>query len=73
MAFRYLLIDDYCNVTGTNDSNVARAAFFSGEVTVIDAENGESFEEPGPDTTGDIRFAPIQPHGAAPEDEGDAP
>ncbi|MCE5191511.1 MAG: hypothetical protein LLG08_07120 [Actinomycetia bacterium] len=64
MPFRFYIIDDYCNVSGTDDATVARAAFFSGEATVIDAQNGESFEEPGPDTTGDIRFVLIQPFGA---------
>lgn len=58
--FRYYLIDDYANVTGTNNPDVARQAFFDGGWVVIDALSGESFEEPDESTTGDIRFEPIE-------------
>ncbi len=57
--FRYFMIDDYGNVVGTDDSNIARQVFFDGGI-VIDCLTGESFEEPDESTTGDIRFEPIE-------------
>ena len=57
--YRYLIVDDYAGVEGTNDSNVARQAFFSGDKVVLDCLTAESFEEPDETTTGDIRFEKI--------------
>lgn len=57
--FRYLIVDDYAGVQGTNDSNVARQAFFAETGLVIDCLTGETFEEPDESTTGDIRFERI--------------
>lgn len=57
--YRYLIVDDYAGVQGTNDSNVARQAFFAETGLVIDCLTGETFEEPGDEDTGDIRFEKI--------------
>lgn len=62
MKFRYLIIDDFNNVTGTNELNVARAAFFEGDSTVIDARDGRTFEEPFDGGTDDLRFDAIENH-----------
>lgn len=57
--YRYLIVDDYAGVQGTNDLNVARQAFFAETGLVIDCLTAESFEEPDESTTGDIRFERI--------------
>jgi len=56
--YRYLIVDDYAGVGGTNDELIARQAFFAGLV-VLDCHTAESFEEPDESTTGDIRFVAI--------------
>ena len=48
--FRYYLVDDYLNVTGTNSIEVAKTAFFDGSVVVIDAHGNASFEETDDDS-----------------------
>ena len=67
MKFRYLIIDDFNNVTGTNELNVARAAFFEGDSTVIDARDGRTFEEPFDGGADDLRFDAIENHAEAAE------
>lgn len=62
MRYRYLIIDDYMNVTGTNDEMTARAAFLSGESTVVDAQ-GLLFVE-SDDDEGIIDVEEIPDHAA---------
>lgn len=43
--FRYYIIDDYLNVTGTNSIEVAKAAFWSNATVVIDTHANVEFDE----------------------------
>ena len=47
MTFKYLLIDDYGNVSGHNDETAVLQIWDSGECLVIDLASMTTFEEGG--------------------------
>lgn len=57
MKFRYIIIDSFANVTGTNDRDLAKACF-ADESQVIDAEAGDEWIEP--EEGDDPATAPIE-------------
>jgi hypothetical protein len=61
--FRYYLIDDYFNVTGTSSIEVAKAAFFEGSTLVINVHENFSFEEIDGDSD-ELAFMDIPEHNA---------
>lgn len=58
MTFRYLAVNDYGDVFGTDDAGLARETWDSGEYILIDTLRGVTYEEDD-DTESNLEFRPI--------------
>jgi len=68
MKFRYLMVNDYGDVYGSNDPAVARSTWDTGDYIVVDVERGMTYEE-GEDTS--LEMHPVEELQVEPSESDD--